>query len=119
MKKVLIIDDSHYNVTILTAILRKNSLEVISAKDGDEGLAKFNAVKPDIVFLDQMLPGRNGVEILQEMKSIDPQSIVVMLTVLKSAEDVKRAKEAGANGYIVKPFENEKIVSTLAKFNIL
>jgi two-component system chemotaxis response regulator CheY len=119
MKKVLVIDDSPYNVTLLTAILRKNNLEVISAKDGDEGLGKFSVSRPDIVLLDHMLPGRNGIEILKEMKTIDHQCIVVMITALNSAEDVKRAKEAGASGYIVKPFENEKIVSVLKKFNIL
>jgi len=119
MKHVLIIDDSPYNITLLTAMLRKHGVNVLSAKDGDEGLDSFNNARPDLVFLDYMLPGRNGIEILKEIKRINPQSVVIMLSALNSADDVARAKAAGANGYIIKPFENEKIVSVLTKFNIL
>lgn len=119
MKNVLVVDDSQYNVTLLTAILRKKGVNVLTAKDGDEAMVQFKKVPPDLVLLDFMMPKRSGVEILGEMKEIDPKVIAIIVTSLTSTEDVKKAKEAGASGYIVKPFEPEKIYAILQKFKII
>ncbi|MFA6541026.1 MAG: response regulator [Bacteroidota bacterium] len=118
-KKVLIVDDSAYNRTLLAAILKKKNLQTEIAENGEEAIAKFKELKPDIVFLDNMMPKISGIDALREMKKINPDCIGIMLTALSSMEDVQLAKEAGANGYLLKPFEIEKIYGVLKKFNII
>lgn len=119
MKKALIVDDSAYNRTLLNAILRKKGLSVETSDNGEDGVNKFQTVQPDIVFLDYIMPKKSGVEALAEMKKINPNFIGVMLTSISSAEDVQAAKNAGANAYILKPYEAEKIYEILKKFNII
>jgi len=119
MKKALVVDDSAYNRTLLNAILRKKGLTVEMAENGAEGVEKFVAAQPDIVFLDYIMPKKSGVEALAEMKKINPNFIGVMLTSISATEDVQEAKAAGANGYILKPYEAEKIYEVLRKFNLI
>ena len=119
MKKALIVDDSAYNRTLLNAILRKKGLNVELAENGLEGVQKFTALQPDIVFLDYIMPKMSGVEALAEMKKLNPDFVGVMLTSISAAEDVQEAKAAGANAYILKPYEADKIYDVLKKFNLL
>ncbi|HAP35433.1 MAG TPA: hypothetical protein DCQ28_05630 [Bacteroidetes bacterium] len=119
MKKALIVDDSAYNRTLLNAILRKKGLSVETSDNGEDAVAKFSIVHPDIVFLDYIMPKKSGIEALTEMKKINPEFIGIMLTSISAAEDVQAAKAAGANGYILKPYEAEKIYEVLRKHHII
>ncbi len=119
MKKALIVDDSAYNRTLLNAILRKKGLIVETSDNGEDAVAKFSIFQPDIVFLDYIMPKKSGVEALIEMKKINPDFIGVMLTSISATEDVQAAKAAGANGYILKPYEAEKIYEILKKYNLI
>ncbi|MBI2429954.1 MAG: response regulator [Ignavibacteriales bacterium] len=119
MKKILIVDDSAYNRTLLAAILRKKNLYVETADNGEDAVKKFSELKPDVVFLDYIMPKKSGVDALIEMKQINPGVIGVMLTSISSDEDVKAAKEAGASGYILKPYTAEKIYDLLKKFQVI
>ncbi|MDP1676982.1 MAG: response regulator [Bacteroidota bacterium] len=119
MKKALIVDDSAYNRTLLHAILRKKGLSVETSDNGEDAIAKFTLVKPDIVFLDYIMPKKSGVEALSEMKKLNPDFIGIMLTSISATEDVQAAKTAGANGYILKPYGAEKIYEVLKKFNLI
>ncbi len=119
MKKALIVDDSAYNRTLLSAILRKRGLAVEIADNGEDGVQKFPAFDPDIVFLDYIMPKMNGVEALAQMKKMKPECVGVMLTSISGAEEVQEAKIAGANAYILKPYESDKIIGVLKKFNLI
>ena len=119
MKKVLIVDDSEYNRVLLSSLLRKKNLQVDLSGDGEDAVKKFVAGKPEAVFLDYIMPGKNGVETLAEMKKTNPDFIAIMLTSISAAEDVEKAKEAGASGYILKPYTAEKIFDVLKKFNLI
>lgn len=119
MKKALIVDDSPYNRTLLNAILRKKGLTTELAENGAEGVEKFKIFQPDIVFLDYIMPKKSGVEALAEMKSMNSNFFGVMLTSISGTEEVQEAKAAGANGYILKPYEPEKIYEILRKFNLI
>ena len=118
MKTVLIVDDSAYNRTYLTALLRKKGLKVEVAEDGDVAIKKFSEVKPDIVFMDYIMPKKSGVEAMREMKAIEQNFVGIMLTSVSSSEEVLAAKQAGANGYVLKPYAPEKIFEILKKHNI-
>lgn len=119
MKKALIVDDSAYNRTFLNAILRKKGFAIELAENGQDGVQKFETFQPDVVFLDFIMPKKSGVEALAEMKKLNSGFIGVMLTSISAAEDVQEAKAAGANAYILKPYEAEKIYEVLKKFNLI
>ncbi len=119
MKKALVVDDSAYNRTFLTAILRKQGLTVETSDNGEDAVSHFQSFQPDVVFLDYIMPKKTGVEALAEMKRHNPNFIGIMLTSISSADDVANAKAAGASAYILKPYETEKIVGILKKFNVI
>lgn len=119
MKKILIVDDSEYNRVLLSSLLRKKNLQVELSDNGEDAVKKFSESKPDAVFLDYIMPKKSGVEALIEMKKLNPNFTAIMLTSISAVEDVEKAKEAGASGYILKPYTAEKIYDCLKKFNII
>jgi two-component system, chemotaxis family, chemotaxis protein CheY len=119
MKKVLVVDDSEYNRVLLSSLLRKKNLHVDTSDNGEDAVKKFEEAKPELVFLDYIMPKKTGVEALAEMKKINPNFIGIMLTSISAVEDVEKAKAAGASGYILKPYTAEKIFDILKKFKII
>ncbi|MBW7887735.1 MAG: response regulator [Bacteroidetes bacterium] len=118
MKTALIVDDSAYNRTYLSALLKKKGLKVELADNGEDAVKKFSEIKPDIVFLDYIMPKKSGVEALREMKAVEPNVVAIMLTSISASDEVIAAKQAGANSYVLKPYTPEKIFEILKKFNI-
>ena len=102
--------------TLLRGILRSEAFQLISeAKNGVLALESIEKSKPDIVFLDVMMPEMGGLEALQAIKAKYPEIIVIMITGNPSAENVKESIEGGAGGFIVKPFNSAKVIDTLAR----
>ena len=113
---VLIVDDSpHMRILLLRLLQRSGISKVESAMNGVEGVERYKTSKPDLVFLDAVMPEMDGLSTLREIKKIDPASIVIMTTSLSEREKVLQFKDAGANYYLLKPFEEEKFVETLGK----
>ena len=112
----LVVDDSaHSRILLLRLLQRSGITQVELAVNGAEGLQHFKSLKPDMVFLDAIMPEMDGLTALREIKQLDPESIVVMTTSLSEKEKVMQFKEAGANYYLLKPFENDKFDQTLVK----
>lgn len=119
-RRVLIVDDEPYLVRSLSFVLRKEGYEVETASDGEEGLAKFESFRPDVVFLDLMMPGKDGYEVCHLIRN-DPRysskpAYIIMLTC--KGQDVDRYKGflEGANDYITKPFSPSDIVAGLRDY---
>ena len=113
---ILIVDDNDLMRTLLRGILRSEAFQLISeAKNGVLALESIEKSKPDIVFLDVMMPEMGGLEALQAIKAKYPEIIVIMITGNPSAENVKESIEGGAGGFIVKPFNSAKVIDTLAR----
>lgn len=114
---VLIVDDSEYIRTIMTTLFKKAGITKIHiAADGGVAIDKYKEVKPDIIILDVMLPKKSGMEVLKEIRSTDTETKVIMISSLATQEFIKEAKEAGANYYFIKPYDNQvfmKIVREL------
>ena len=110
-KRVLICDDEPYIVESVSYVVRKAGFDVVTAEDGEEALAAAHRERPDLVFLDIMMPGISGDEVCRRLKS-DPSTRgthVVILTARGQEEDERRAMEMGADEFMTKPFSPRKL----------
>ena len=109
-KTVLIIEDSSYMRDILSKALKHyEEMDIKEAKDGEEGISKFEEVEPDIILLDLNLPGMKGDELLEEISGSDNKSEVLIVTGVPQDELLERCLDLGAQDYIVKPFELDEL----------
>jgi two-component system chemotaxis response regulator CheY len=112
----LVIDDSAHMRILLSKLLQRNGFTNVDlAVNGADGIQHFKSLNPDVVFLDAIMPEMDGLTALQEIKKLSAQTIVVMTTSLSEKEKVLKFKEAGADYYLLKPFEDNKLVDTLQK----
>jgi len=113
MHKILIIDDLRENVFMLQNRLEKENYEIISANDGETGIEKAKKELPDLILLDIMMPGKNGLqvckELIEEEKTKDIP--IIMVTAKVTADDIKIGLEAGAFDYIKKPFNKTELMA--------
>ncbi len=119
-KKLLIVEDELHIRTLLEQALEDLEddfdVEVLSAADGEEGLAMIREHRPQAVFLDIMMPKKNGYEVCRSVKE-DPElkdTIIVLLTAKGQEADRKKGLELGAYDYMTKPFDPDEVVD-LAK----
>jgi two-component system chemotaxis response regulator CheY len=105
----LIIDDSGEVRLILTRLLKNLGFQTIeTADDGRSGVEKAKLLKPHIVVLDGMMPKLDGMRALPEIKKENPSTVVIICSSLSDKEKVLQFKNAGADFYILKPFNREK-----------
>ena len=108
---VLIIDDEAEIRESLQTLLEFEGYEVEAAANGAEGLSKLGDRPFDLVLLDLALPDRNGIELLPEIRAIDSQISVIMITAYGTVEDAVRAMQSGAANFLQKPWDNEKLLA--------
>ncbi|MDQ3020108.1 MAG: response regulator [Bacteroidota bacterium] len=115
MKKVLIVEDNKFLQYTLSTLISESGLTTVIAGDKQNALKEFNLKRPDLILLDKKLPDGDGFEVLKEIKRMDKELPVIMLT---SYSDLKVKEEAislGANAFINKPFDNTELISTIEK----
>ncbi len=110
---VLIVDDEQDFRDIMVKKLQKRDLQCDAAEDGEVALQMFKPGKYDVVLLDVKMPGRDGIEILREMKNIAPLTEVVMLTGHASVESGIDGMKYGAFDYLMKPMDMERLMEKL------
>src|ERR1700719_1695264 len=108
---VLIIDDEAEIRESLQTLLEFEGYEVEAAANGAQGLSKLGDRPFDLVLLDLALPDRNGLELLPEIRALDPQISVIMITAYGTVEDAVRAMQSGAANFLQKPWDNEKLLA--------
>jgi len=111
--RVLVVDDDPDVGSLFQRVLGGESQSVAVARDGYEALEKVKDVKYDLIFLDVRLPGMNGVETLEKIKSMSPDSVVVMMSGYSVEEEIKKAIAMGAQDFITKPFEDVDKIMTI------
>ncbi len=102
--KILVIDDDNALREMVGIVLESEGFDVSYHDAGSGALEAFKTSAPDLVLLDVMLPGKDGIEVCQEIRAIAGTPII-MLTAKTESEDVVRGLEAGADDYVVKPFD--------------
>jgi len=107
--KVLIIEDEKDIREVVGKYLEKEGYTVYLAENGTEGLEKFNGFKPDLVVLDIMMPGIDGIQVMNELKNISNVP-VIFLTAKHKEEDRLKGFDLGADDYVIKPFSPKELV---------
>ena len=108
--RVLVVDDDAALAEMLGIVLRREGYEPAFVSDGNRAVGVFQQTRPDIVLLDLMLPGRNGLQICQDIRTQSTVPIV-MLTAKGDTVDVVVGLESGADDYIVKPFKPKELIA--------
>ena len=108
--KVLVIDDDSTIADVVTAYLERAGLETVRAGDGAEGLALAASERPDVVLLDLMLPGVDGLEVCRRLRLHQPGLPVIMVTARGEEQDRVLGLEIGADDYVTKPFSPRELV---------
>src|SRR5215217_1576299 len=110
---ILTVDDTPENLEILRMRLETQGYEVVEACDGDEGFEKAKELKPDLILLDIMMPKRDGISVVRDLKA-DPdlRAIPVILVTAKAdTKDVVLGLDAGGDDYLTKPFEHSALLA--------
>ncbi len=115
MATILIADDAAFMRVRCGRMLRQHGFTVIEAENGREALDKYQAEKPDAVLLDITMPEMDGITALKEIKKINPDARVAMVTAIGQQQVVMEALQAGAKDFVVKPFQPERVLAAVEK----
>lgn len=115
-KKILIVDDEDDVRLFLEDFFNERELDVRTASSAEEALEKFEKDPADVVLLDIMMPGMDGLECLPKLKKIKEDATVIMITALKDEKRMAEARKHGAANYIIKPFSLTYLEEELMKF---
>src|ERR1700712_1991099 len=110
--RILVVDDDPALAEMIGIVLRTENFEPIFCADGSEAFGAFMASKPDLVLLDLMLPGMDGIEVCAQIRA-ESGTPIIMLTAKSDTTDVVKGLESGADDYVVKPFNPKELVARI------
>jgi len=115
METILIVDDEKNYLTILSALLEDEGFEVLTAPGGHEALEIHKSSDLDLILTDMKMPRMDGIALLENIKAIDPDLPVIMMTAHGTVDKAVEAMQKGAYTYILKPFDNERLIIYVKK----
>ena len=116
MKRVLIVDDTDVMRMMIRLALEAEGFEVVGeATNGIEAVEMYKKLFPDVVTLDITMPGQDGLEAAAQIKQVDPNANIVMVTALGQEDKIKEAVNLGAKDFLVKPFQPSQVVNAVKK----
>ena len=114
--RILTVDDEPSICELLKEFLTMQGFEVMTENDGKNAINTFMSFKPHMALLDIQMPGVSGLDILQEIKSIDKSVGVIMISAFGDSDTIKLAREKGADYYLQKPIEFENLMKNIDEF---
>ncbi len=112
-RTVLVVDDEYSVCGELRKFLEDKGYSVVEAYSGDEALEAYKQERPDVVLLDMMMPGMSGLTALQELRALDPEACVIVVTALHNEVLANQVMDEGAFDYITKPINLEHLEMAL------
>lgn len=114
--RVLVVDDAAFMRMMIKDILLKNGFEIAGeAANGSESIIKYQETRPDLVTMDITMPEMDGITATREIKKNDPNARIIMVTAMGQQAMVLDAIQAGARDFIVKPFQEERVIDAVKK----
>ena len=110
--KILVVDDDTALAEMIGIVLRAEGFDISFCADGSEAVAAFHSARPDLVLLDLMLPGMDGIEVCSRIRE-ESGIPIIMLTAKSDTADVVKGLESGADDYVVKPFNPKELVARI------
>lgn len=115
-KRIMVVDDSRIIGMQMKNMLEDTDFEVVACcRDGEEAIAQYGQVKPDLVTMDIIMPGMDGLEAAQAILEDDPAARIIMVSSLAYEDTFDEAKAIGAKGFIDKPFEKEQLIEVFER----
>src|SRR5215467_14270453 len=114
--KLLAIDDNPENLEFLSVALNQDGLEIFTANEPEQGFQDFLRIRPRVVLLDLIMPGTNGMELLERIIATDPTTEVILMTAHYSTDSAVEAIQKGASDYLTKPLNIEKLKARIEDF---
>ena len=111
-KKIVVVDDDPHAVRILAMILDRQGYETVKVTDSEVALQTIQEMEPAVVFIDVMMPGKNGYQICRDIRSdatLNHQPYIIMLTARGMTSERKRAERSGADEFMTKPFSPSQL----------
>ena len=115
MALILIVDDSPTEVHVFQKALERHGYKTATATDGVEGVRMAKEIRPDLIFMDIVMPGKTGIQALSEIRAHDPSARVVMASSTGTSKNLKAAIDSGAADFIQKPFEREAVLKLIRR----
>ena len=116
MAKILIVDDAAFMRMMIKDILTKNGYEVVAeAANGVEAVELYKSHQPDLVTMDITMPEMDGIEAVKQIKAVNPAAKVIMCSAMGQQSMVMDAIKAGANDFIVQPFQADRVLEAVKK----
>jgi two-component system chemotaxis response regulator CheY len=113
--KVMVVDDAAFMRVRAAKVLADNGHEVLQAENGADAVRQYVEHRPDAVLMDITMPEMDGLEALKEIRKIDPEARVAMVTAMGQQAIVMEALRAGAKDFILKPFQPDRVLGALQK----
>ena len=115
-KKILIVDDANFMRMIVKDTLAPRGFEICGeAANGNEAVAKYQEMKPDLVTMDITMKEKDGLQAAKEILAADPNARIVMVTALGQEKMLMDSMAIGVKDFVVKPFKSERIISAVQK----
>ena len=115
MAKILVVDDAAFMRMRCSKLLTDSGYEVVEAENGLDAIAKYKASKPDAVLLDITMPEMDGLTALKEIRKVDPEAKVAMVTAMGQQSMIMDAIKSGAKDFVVKPFQPDRVLAAVKK----
>jgi two-component system chemotaxis response regulator CheY len=113
--KILVVDDAAFMRMRCSKLLTESGYEVVEAENGLDAIAKYKENKPDAVLLDITMPEMDGLTALKEIRKLDPDAKVAMVTAMGQQSMIMDAIKSGAKDFVVKPFQPDRVLAAVKK----
>lgn len=115
MPKILIVDDAAFMRMRCSKLLTDNNYEVVEAENGVQAIEKYREHRPNAVLMDITMPEMDGLEALKEIRRLDPEARIAMVTAMGQQTIVIEALKAGAKDFVIKPFQADRVLAAVKK----
>jgi two-component system, chemotaxis family, chemotaxis protein CheY len=115
MATLLVVDDAAFMRMRCSKLLTENGYTVVEAENGVQAVKQYIQHRPDAVLLDITMPEMDGLTALREIRKLDPNAKVAMVTAMGQQSTVMEALKAGARDFVLKPFQSDRVLATVKK----